>query len=329
LGALLIIAGLGADRANAQSFDCRNARYADERTICQNQGLGQLDQELASAYDRVMRKLPKEERDAFDNNETAFVTARRRCGEHRACIEQSYRNRIQELQATLPEEPGRHADPKRSDRQNASNRDGGKSEGRRARTEDERGEPGDGKHDTAEAAIPGPGRQTEPSETNSAAALPPPSPTNKRSRHKEPGTTVSAIHGPPSEGEGQAATGDTAVPEKRSRAKETAGSGSAIPNPASRHESPGAIAGTAVPDKRSRHKESASTISPLPAAPSEPERQPASAATAVPERHSEKRHSKAKTVATGMPPQPGPNPAPARASSGSSGTQWVNPSPSP
>src|SRR6266853_84740 len=166
LGALLIIAGLGADRANAQSFDCRNARYADERTICQNQGLGQLDQELASAYDRVMRKLPKEERDAFDNNET-----------------------------------------------------------------------------------------------NSAAALPAPSPTNKRSRHEEPGTTVSAIHGPPSEGEGQAATGNTAVPEKRSRAKETAGSGSAIPNPPSRHEAPGAIAGAAVPDKRSRHKESASTIS--------------------------------------------------------------------
>ena len=174
MGALLIIAGLGTQSAGGQSFDCRNARYADERTICQNQGLGQLDQELASAYDRVMRKLPKEERDAFDNNETAFVTARRRCGEHRACIEQSYRNRIQELQATLPEEPGRHADPKRSDRQNASNRDGGKSEGRRARTEDERGEPGDGKHDTAEAGIRGPERQTEQSETNSAAALPPP-----------------------------------------------------------------------------------------------------------------------------------------------------------
>jgi uncharacterized protein len=329
LGALLIIAGLGADRANAQSFDCRNARYADERTICQNQGLGQLDQELASAYDRVMRKLPKEERDAFDNNETAFVTARRRCGEHRACIEQSYRNRIQELQATSREEPGRHADPRHLDRQNASNRDGGKSEDRRARTEDERGEPGDGKHDTAEAAIPAPGRQTEQSETNSAAALPPPSPTNKRSRHKEPGTTVSAIRGPPSEGEGQAATGDTAVSEKRSRAKETAGSGSAIPNPASRHEEPGAMAGTAVPEKGSRHKERASTISALPAAPSEPERQPASAASGVPERHSEKRHSKPKANATGTPAQPGQDPASARSTSGSGGTQWVNPSPSP
>jgi uncharacterized protein len=254
LGGFLITAGLGADRANAQSFDCRNARYADEKTICQHPGLGQRDRELASAYDRVMRKLPKEERDAFDNNETAFVTARRRCGDHPDCIEQSYRNRIQELQAALLGEPGRHADPRRADRQN-------KLADRHAKTEDDRGEPGDGKHDAAAAAIPGPERKTEQSEANPATALPSPPPTNKRSRHKE----------------------------------------------------------------------NASTISALPAAPSEPERQPASAATAaaVPERHSEKGHSKAKTVGTGTPAQPGPHAAPAQATSGSGGTQWVNPSPSP
>jgi uncharacterized protein len=151
LGGFLIIAGLGAAPAAGQSFDCRNARYADERAICQYPGLGKLDQELASAYDRVMRKLPKEERAAFDNNETAFVTARRRCGDHPACIEQSYRNRIQELQAAVPEEPGRHADPRHLDRQNASNPDRSKPEDGRARTADDRGEPG-AKHDAAEAA---------------------------------------------------------------------------------------------------------------------------------------------------------------------------------
>src|SRR6202043_3113072 len=144
----------------------RNARYADERAICQQPRLGQLDQQLASAYDRVMRKLPKEERDAFDNNETAFVTARRRCGDHPDCIEQSYRNRIQELQAALAEEPGRRADPRRADRQN-------KLDDRRAKTEDDRGEPGEGKHDAAEAAIPGPERKTEQSEANPATASPP------------------------------------------------------------------------------------------------------------------------------------------------------------
>jgi uncharacterized protein len=203
LGAFLIAAGLGADRANAQSFDCRKARYADERAICQHPGLGQLDQELASAYDRVMRKLPKEERDAFDKNETAFVTARRRCGDHPACIEQSYRNRIQELQAALPEEPGRHADPRRSDRLN-------KRDDRRAKTADDRGEPGDGKHDAAEAAIPGPEQKTEQSEANPATASPP-SPADKRSRHKENASTISALPAAPSEPERQPASAATAA----------------------------------------------------------------------------------------------------------------------
>jgi uncharacterized protein len=232
LGGFLITAGLGADRANAQSFDCRNARYADEKTICQQPGLGQLDRELASAYDRVMRKLPKEERDAFDNNETAFVTARRRCGDHPACIEQSYRNRIQELQGALPEEPGRHADPRRSDRQNASDRDGGKLDDRRAKTEDERAEPGDGKHDAADAAIQGPERKTDQTEASSATSSPPPSPTNKRARGKESASTISALPNAPSEPERQPASAATVVPERHSEKGHPKGKTVAIGTPA-------------------------------------------------------------------------------------------------
>jgi uncharacterized protein len=47
--------------------------------------------------------LPSAERDELDKNEDAFVVARRRCAGNRGCIEQSYRERIQELQATLLE----------------------------------------------------------------------------------------------------------------------------------------------------------------------------------------------------------------------------------
>lgn len=239
LGGFLIIAGLGAAPAAGQSFDCRNARYADERAICQHPGLGQLDQELASAYDRVMRKLPKEERDVFDNNETAFVTARRRCGDHPACIEQSYRNRIQELQAAVREEPGRHADPGHLDRQNASNPDRSKPEDRRARAADDRGEPG-AKHDAAEAAIPGPERKTEQSEINPATALPP-SPANKRSRHKENASTISALPAAPSEPERQPASAATAAavserhsekPHAKTKAVATGAPAQPGPNPA-------------------------------------------------------------------------------------------------
>src|SRR5262245_44768064 len=96
LGALLIAANFGP-AANAQSFDCRNARFADEKAICQDTRLGGLDKQLADTYDRAGTKLSKEERQEFEKNETAFVNARHRCGGHQGCIEQSYRNRLQEL----------------------------------------------------------------------------------------------------------------------------------------------------------------------------------------------------------------------------------------
>jgi uncharacterized protein len=102
LGAMLIAVGLAGALANAQSFDCGKARYADEKTICRDPALGRLDQELASVYRRLLLALPREESEALDRREDEFLIARRRCGHHRACIEQSYRSRIRELMAVLP-----------------------------------------------------------------------------------------------------------------------------------------------------------------------------------------------------------------------------------
>jgi uncharacterized protein len=102
LGALLIAVGLAGALANAQSFDCRKARYADEKTICRDPTLGQLDQELASVYRRLLLTLLRQDSEALDKSEDEFLIVRRRCGDHRACIEQSYRNRIRELKAALP-----------------------------------------------------------------------------------------------------------------------------------------------------------------------------------------------------------------------------------
>ena len=48
--------------AAGQSFDCRNARSADEKTICRESRLGELDKELSAVYDRVGGKLSKPER---------------------------------------------------------------------------------------------------------------------------------------------------------------------------------------------------------------------------------------------------------------------------
>jgi uncharacterized protein len=321
LGALLMTAWVGAVPASGQSFDCRNARYADEKAICRESRLGELDKELSAAYDRVGGKLSRHEREEFENNETAFVNARHRCGEHQGCIEQSYRNRLQELRAALPDEESdrsasRATSTKRTDRQKTSNRDREKTE-EGAKIEDERAEPRDAKLHPAETAVPSSERKAEPGETGPATALPSPSLAEKRSRHKETGSTGSVTPNPPSREEAQAAIAGSAAPEKRDR-----------------HE------------KRSRHKESVSSVSASSTAPPpEHEKQPTTANTAVSERHSsasgsstaaaqpvnppERRHSKTKTVTAGAPASPEPHPAPAKAAGGGGGTQWVNPSPSP
>jgi uncharacterized protein len=94
--------------ASAQSFDCQKAFYSDEKTICQDSSLGKLDQQLASVYGRRMAKMQKEQRKEIEENETLFVQARRRCGQDRKCIEQSYRNRIEEIEgASLEDNRGR------------------------------------------------------------------------------------------------------------------------------------------------------------------------------------------------------------------------------
>src|SRR5205823_3070214 len=83
--------------ACAQSLDCRAARAADEATICAQPGLAQLDQELARRYGQERGRLAREQRDEFDEHESLFLNARRRCGDNARCIEQSYRNRIREF----------------------------------------------------------------------------------------------------------------------------------------------------------------------------------------------------------------------------------------
>jgi uncharacterized protein len=100
--AALILAAIviGSGLASGQSFDCRTARAADEVTICHEPGLAKLDQDLTA----LRRQRQKAKRDDVEDNEIAFLNARHRCGENRGCIEQSYRNRIQELARSLSEQ---------------------------------------------------------------------------------------------------------------------------------------------------------------------------------------------------------------------------------
>jgi len=258
-GLFLAATLIGAGAANGQSFDCRNARSADELTICQESGLAKLDQELSSLQRPRKEKRHKAERDEADDNETAFLNARRRCGESRACLEQSYRNRIQELTRSAPEEereqPSRSsANAKRSERRNESREEG-------QRSQEHLTAPSGTQPGASETAIEPAERKTEQSEPRSATASPP-SPPEARSRH------------------------------------ETGSGGSQVPTPPSRQETQAAIAGIPVPEKRHRHKGDAHIGAASPATSPEYEKSPTSAGTAAhPAKTPEKRHAKAPAVA--------------------------------
>jgi uncharacterized protein len=242
--ALLMMAWIGAPPAAGQSFDCRNARHADEKTICRESRLGELDKELAAAYDRAGKKLSKQERAQFENNETAFVNARHRCAEHQGCIEQSYRNRLQELRAVLPDEEadrsGRRAtSSKRSERQKPSPRDGTEE---RVKIEDERAEPRDAKTGSAAA--------TPPSREEAEAAIAGIAVPEKRHRPEKrdrPKDAVSALSPTaPPEHEKQSTSAGTAVPERYSPA--SGGSAAAAQPSEKRHSKAKAVAtGTPTP----------------------------------------------------------------------------------
>ena len=261
LGALLITAGLGASRASAQSFNCRNAHYPDEKTICREPALGQLDQDLASAYSRVMQKLPRAERDAFDKNEDTFVTARRRCGEQRACIEQSYRNRIKELQDALPEGESRSsrdsASAKRGKRRDAPSEEHQSSEDRPAAS-------GEIPPGAPETAIHPAEREGEQSEPRSATLKAPPEARPRAKAAK-----------PPSQEEPEAPIAGAKGPEKRNRSRAAAEFGSADPGLSPEHEKPPAsgsstAAGRPAKAPEKRHAKATAAASDTPASPETP-----------------------------------------------------------
>jgi uncharacterized protein len=330
LGVLLLVGGFGFP-ASGQSFDCRNARSADEKAICQDSWLGDLDKQLADVYDRAGGKLSKAERAEFENHETAFVNARRRCGEHRACIEQSYHNRIQELLSGLPEDQssrsGSPGETKRSDRSKAA-RDNGKPEDAQSGTEDT-------KRATGEAVIQAPERT--PVQDNRQSGAPSPSPAETRSRPSEPAAATAAVPNPPSRREAEAALSGSPPAKKHSHRKSRTENVAVTPAAPERDEPPAsarpALEKHPAPEKHPSKSAAAPAPERHPATPPSaavPEQHPAAGSTtaaAEPSNPPEKRHSRGKPVASGTS-APSPAPADQAQSASKPEIKWVNPAPS-
>ncbi len=91
----------GGGEASAQSFDCAKASTRVERFICDNPRLGELDSELADAYQTALRDSPWASANRrIRAEQKAWIARRDRCG-NPGCVKRMYQMRIGQLHAEV------------------------------------------------------------------------------------------------------------------------------------------------------------------------------------------------------------------------------------
>jgi uncharacterized protein len=92
-----LTAGALAIPAEAQSFNCRYARSADEVLICQEPQLSRLDEELSAVYARVRNRTRGSDLEELTAEQASWLRGRKECSRDYRCIESYYRRRIAQL----------------------------------------------------------------------------------------------------------------------------------------------------------------------------------------------------------------------------------------
>lgn len=96
---LALSAGFGP--AQAQSFNCATNTAPDEKAICRDCGLGQLDVKLATMYEFLTRTSGMGARGALQDEQRDWLAQRARCGADASCLRKAYDARIGQLQKLL------------------------------------------------------------------------------------------------------------------------------------------------------------------------------------------------------------------------------------
>jgi uncharacterized protein len=92
----------GLAPAVAASFDCAKATHPDEKAICANPSLSDLDVRMATLYGvRMEIPMMMGARGAAQDEQRAFLTERGACGGNVACLTAAYQQRIQTLSQTI------------------------------------------------------------------------------------------------------------------------------------------------------------------------------------------------------------------------------------
>ncbi|WP_225739918.1 MULTISPECIES: lysozyme inhibitor LprI family protein [Pseudomonas] len=89
-------------QAMATGMDCTKAVNAVENTICADKGLYELDAQMGVVY-RGLMKSPTDRLPDLKRTQRLWLKARNECADDISCLEQSYRERLQLLQAQWKE----------------------------------------------------------------------------------------------------------------------------------------------------------------------------------------------------------------------------------
>lgn len=84
--------------AGAASFDCKQARHADEKAICADRQLSELDVQMATTYRLLSGLFAMGVRGDMGDAQLAWLDERRACGANKACLKQRYQERLAALQ---------------------------------------------------------------------------------------------------------------------------------------------------------------------------------------------------------------------------------------
>ncbi|MFA5964353.1 MAG: hypothetical protein WC804_10080 [Sphingomonas sp.] len=87
--------------ARAASFDCARASAADEKTICGDRILNDLDVKMTTLYDTDGHFMLMGARGALHDDQVAWLKTRRACRGDKVCIRRSYYARIAVLQRVI------------------------------------------------------------------------------------------------------------------------------------------------------------------------------------------------------------------------------------
>ncbi|MEG7361319.1 hypothetical protein V5264_16685 [Pseudomonas citronellolis] len=96
-GAVCVLAA-AALPAGAASFDCKKARHADEKAICADRQLSELDVQMATTYRLLSGLFAMGMRGNMGDAQLAWLDQRRACGRDKACLKQRYQERLDALQ---------------------------------------------------------------------------------------------------------------------------------------------------------------------------------------------------------------------------------------